>query len=118
VVDWAIVNGELGGPFANTGSGTRDGFGVGTPPATNDGTRVFTWSWNGHGSQQGFSYGQTTVGTDSNDPNTFMWEFAAENHPMPYTEVYIRSINPIPEPSTIAALFLGGMSLLLRRRRS
>ncbi|MFT5412186.1 MAG: hypothetical protein ACI9NC_004924, partial [Verrucomicrobiales bacterium] len=35
----------------------------------------------------------------------------------PYTEVYIRSINPIPERSTIAALLLGEMSLLLRRQR-
>jgi hypothetical protein len=46
-----------------------------------------------------------------------MWKIGTENHAMPYTEVYIRSINPIPERSTIAALLLGEMSLLLRRQR-
>ena len=54
----------------------------------NNGNRVFTWAWSGHGSQMGFSYG-TSITAGYNDPNTFLWENGTENHSIPYTEVYI-----------------------------
>lgn len=116
-VDWTILNGSGATVFSNSGSGTRDGFNVGTPIAGNNEQRVFTWAWGGHDNQQGFSYGQTVAGTDNNSPSTFMWENAVENHAIPYTEVYIRSINPIPEPGT-ALLGFVGMALMLHRRRA
>lgn len=67
--------------------------------SANGGDRIFTWAWNGHGNQRGFSYGQAITGVDANDPDTFLWEFANENHAIPYTELYIRIENPGPVTS-------------------
>jgi hypothetical protein len=51
--------------------------------------RVFTWGWDSHDYQQGFSYGgQIFLGTSA--ATNFLWENGAENHSIPYTEVYIR----------------------------
>ncbi len=109
----------------NTNANTRD-----TSISGNDGDRVFTWSWNGHGGQQGFSYGQAVQGVDGNDPNTFLWEIGTEAHAMPYTEVYIRNMNEpddplptneVPEPASIAIWSILGICLAgygYRRRRN
>jgi len=88
-VDLEILSG-LGAPFGPVTTNTRDTF----PPSTNDSTRIFTWSWGGHGGQKGFSYGSAVGGVDNNDPDTFLWEFTAENHAVPYTELYIRLETP------------------------
>ena len=57
--------------------------------------RVFTFSWNGHGFEQGFSYGDVVEGVNNDDSDTFLWEFSNEGHAIPYTEVYMRMIDPI-----------------------
>lgn len=62
----------------------------------NGGDRVFTWAWNGHGNQRGFSYGSAVQGVDNNDPDTFLWEFGTEGHALPYAELYIRLESPTP----------------------
>ncbi len=74
-----------------TGGNTRDFI------PHNDARRVFTWAWNGHASQKGFSYG-TSVNAGINDPNAFLWENGTENHSIPYTEVYI----PYDAPPSVA----------------
>ena len=87
-VGQAILSG-VGAPHGPIITNVRDGF----PQTGNDHTRVFTWGWGGHGNQQGFSYGQAATGVDGNDPDTFLWEFAAEDHAIPYTEVYIHPLS-------------------------
>jgi len=86
------VNDPTGLPGAtvgtNTGGNTRDFL-----PTGNDGDRVFTWPWSGHGSQQGFSYG-SSVTDGANTAASFLWESGNENHAIPYTEVYVRVENP------------------------
>lgn len=119
-VDWQILNGELGGTFFSANSGTRDGLSGGSPTPANNGQRVFTWAWGGHGDQKGFSYGQSVQGVDNNNANTFLWENGTEAHAIPYTEVYIHLLNPvvpIPEPGSAVLLGLSGLALMLGRRR-
>ncbi len=73
----------VGGPAATS---TRDSI----PPFGNDAGRIFTWPWGGHNNQRGFSYG-STVSNGTNAAGSFLWEFADEQHAMPYAEIYIRS---------------------------
>ncbi len=47
--------------------------------------RTFTWAWSGHNYKKGFSYGDTVRGS-----NGFLWEYAGNDHAIPYTEVYVR----------------------------
>jgi len=93
-VAWEILAGDpLGaGPFTQANSNTRDNCCAGS----NGPHRVFTWDWDGHGYQQGFSYGSSVEGTNGNSPTTFMWENTSERHAIPYTEVYIRRESPSP----------------------
>lgn len=60
----------------------------------NDGDRVFTWGWSGHGGQRGFSYGSAVNLAAGPSPTNFLWESGGENHEIPYTEIYIRSLTP------------------------
>lgn len=87
LVELDVQASSIGAAFLDLTSATRDGspFGSG-----NDHRRIFTWPWGGHGSMQGFAYGSTISGVNNNDPNTFLWESATENHAIPYAEVYIR----------------------------
>ena len=101
----------IGGPVLGTAGNSRD-----TIAAGNNFARIFTWSWTGHSSVQGFSFGNVTTNGDSSATN-FWWESANENHAIPYTEVYIRLLNPVPEPSATALAALGMLGLVLRRRR-
>lgn len=91
-VEHEIVSGG-GVPGADIGvnaaGNTRD-----TEIGGNDGDRIFTWAWDGHGSQKGFSYGSNVPGVDGDDPDTFLWENAVENHSIPYAELFIRLENP------------------------
>ena len=54
-----------------------------------DTTRLFTWPWNGHNSQRGFAYGGlvTYGGSGTYD---YLWEYLDQNHPIPYTQVFVR----------------------------
>jgi hypothetical protein len=117
-VEFEILSG-LGGAHGPVATNTRDNC---CGAANNGPQRVFTWEWGGHGNQQGFSYGQTVIGVDNNDPNTFLWEVAVENHALPYTEVFIRSLNApvIPEPTTLLLAVMGLLMsvVCIRRRRN
>jgi hypothetical protein len=110
---YAVVQEILSGPGSPHGpvdTNTRDTFG----PSGNNHERIFTWAWGGHGNQQGFSYGQTVLGVDGNDATTFLWESGAENHALPYTEVYIRLLNPVPPPESFKlAVGQDGATLVL-----
>ena len=59
----------------------------------NDGSRIFTWAWDGHNYQRGFSYG-STITAGANVASYYLWEFGVENHSIPYTEVYVRPNYP------------------------
>ena len=90
-VEMEIISG-IGAGFGPAVTNTRDTFN----PSGNDSTRIFTWAWNGHGNQKGFSYGSAIAGVDNNNPDTFLWENGGENHAIPYAEVYIRLKSPTP----------------------
>lgn len=115
-----IVSG-LGTPAAIVQGKTADTWntsGAGSSLIGNNAQRVFTWSWGPHGGQRGFSYGQTVQGVDNNSPTSFLWESGTENHAIPYTEVYIRSlVAVVPEPSAATLLLLAGPFLLRVARR-
>ena len=64
----------------------------------NDGDRVFTWGWSGHAGQRGFSFGQNVNVVAGPSATNFLWESAGENHELPYTELYIRSLAPATAP--------------------
>ena len=93
--DTYLVSGTVGasalGAGGSIGGRIRD-----TIVGGNNHTRIFTWAWGSHNNIKGFSYGQFTEGTNSNNPDTFLWEYANENHAIPYTEVYIRVPQPAP----------------------
>lgn len=107
-VELDIAASALGGAFADIASNTRDGTQSGGSSGNNH-ERIFTFPWGGHNNQQGFSFGSAVGGVDNDDPSTFLWEFATESHAIPYTEVFIRMINPpaVPEPSTGGLIMLG-----------
>jgi hypothetical protein len=86
-VEHEILSGR-DGPVAAQILNTRDAL-----PA-NNATRVFTFSWASHGHQKGFSFGNT-VADGANNATSFLWEFANENHALPYTELYIRLKVPV-----------------------
>ena len=89
-VQHEILSG-IGAPIGPLATDSRDATAGG-----NDFSRIFTWAWGGHGNQQGFSYGNV-VTNGANDGASFWWENADENHALPYTEVYIRLLNPKPQ---------------------
>jgi autotransporter-associated beta strand protein len=60
----------------------------------NDGRRVFTWGWSGHAGQRGFSYGASVNLVAGPSATNFLWESGGENHELPYTEIYVRSLTP------------------------
>ena len=98
-----IAAGQSGGPWFEANEDTRDTVDNNTD---NNERRVFTWPWGGHNDQRGFAYGGVdslgtglpTSGADTAD--TFLWDHPNNgfNHPIPYTEVYIRSLEPQAEP--------------------
>ncbi|MCU0662280.1 MAG: hypothetical protein MUC50_08135 [Myxococcota bacterium] len=56
---------------------------------SNSHARTFTWAWESHGLQTGFSYG-VTVGIGNTEPTNFLWQNGTEAHSLPYSEVYLR----------------------------
>ena len=88
-VEHEILSG-IGGAAGPVASNTRDAIDAG-----NNYARIFTWAWTGHGNQQGFSYGNV-VTNGANNATSFWWESGNENHALPYTEVYIRSLSHPP----------------------
>jgi hypothetical protein len=88
-IEHEVISGP-GSPLGPVATNTRDT----NPQSGNDYTRIFTWGWGNHGGQKGFSYGQPISGVANNDPDTFLWEFADENHAIPYSELYIRLESP------------------------
>ncbi|ADB17731.1 autotransporter-associated beta strand repeat protein [Pirellula staleyi DSM 6068] len=100
-----IVSG-LGSPLTYA-SNTRDS-------GEADGRRIFTWAWDGHGSQRGFSYGSSIGLVGGQSVTNFLWELGSENHEIPYSEVYIRTLAapPVQDNSLIkngtGTLTLGG----------
>ena len=56
---------------------------------SNNELRIFTRGRALHNNIKGFSYGLSISGWNSG--SDFLWEYAAENHAIPYTEVYIRN---------------------------
>ena len=87
-VEHSIGVNELTLPIDGVATNTRDTFG----PTGNDGGRVFTWAWGGHGNVRGFSYG-SSITNGANNGTSFLWENGNENHAIPYTEVYIRALD-------------------------
>ena len=86
-VDYRIVSGPFA-PFSQSNTNTRDN------STANQFERIFTWAWGGHNNQRGFSYG-SGVSNGANNATSFLWEFSNENHAIPYTEIYIRSLEPV-----------------------
>jgi trimeric autotransporter adhesin len=115
---WAIGAGHRLASFSidgvvGTGSNTRDSneqlpgeVGAGNR-GQNGAGRWFTYPWSGHGGLAGFSFGGNVSG--SSDASSHLWEFADENHAIPFTQVYVRpqlstpSLDPIPASGTAAA---------------
>jgi protocadherin Fat 4 len=81
----ALPGAQIGSSSTNTNDSINFG---------NDGDRIFTWAWSSHNNSKGFSYGQSVVGTDGNSATSYLWEFSTEDHAIPYTEVYMRLVNP------------------------
>lgn len=73
--------------------------------------RSFTWPWGGHNNRQGFSYGGAIQGVDGNNPNTFLWEFAAEAHAIPYTELYLRITSQLTQDNSVTKKGAGTLTL-------
>ena len=92
-VEHYVPDETWGGPYYILGS-TED-------LGANDQRRVFTWAWDGHNLQQGFSYG-SGVNNGSDSGTSFLWEFGNEQHAIPYTEVYIRSLEDQAAPPGLA----------------
>lgn len=93
----------LSGAQTYTGVQTRDA-------GDNDGRRVFTWGWSGHAGQRGFSYGSAVNLVSGSSPTNFLWENGGENHEIPYTEVYVRSLVPAT-PGNITKTGTGTLTL-------
>jgi autotransporter-associated beta strand protein len=83
-------DGLAGAETGSTRGNTRDHM----PNEHNDADRIFTWAWSGHANQKGFSYG-SAVSNGANNATSFLWENSNENHAIPYTEVYVRSLSPV-----------------------
>jgi autotransporter-associated beta strand protein len=99
----SILTGS-GGPTATS---TRDSLG----PFGNDAGRIFTWPWGSHNNQRGFSYG-SGVNNGNNAAGSFLWEFAGENHAIPYAEFYVRSMGAqIPRDNSVVKNGTGTLTL-------
>ncbi len=65
----------------------------------------FTFPWSGHGGVAGFSYRGSIDG--QNNGTSYLWEFANEDHAIPFTQLYLRpqvttgTPAPIPDTGTI-----------------
>ncbi len=88
--EWEVQASILGGAYSDATTNTWDTYE--NPPNNNDARRLFTFDWDGHNYQQGFSYGTTVPGADN--LTTFLWDDVTHgwNHAIPYTEVYIRAL--------------------------
>lgn len=69
--------------------------------------RIFTWPWQVHNSQAGFSYGQSVAGIAN--ATSYLWTAANENYAIPFAQVWIRPMfgddagwQPIPDAGTPA----------------
>ncbi|WP_068920817.1 fibrinogen-like YCDxxxxGGGW domain-containing protein [Planobispora rosea] len=73
-----VVNGT-----AYAGGNTRDW------NNNNGSRRVFTYEWQSHGWQKGFSYGAGQTG-GSTGSTSYLWQKGTEGSPIPFTQVFIR----------------------------
>ncbi|MFN3257621.1 MAG: fibrinogen-like YCDxxxxGGGW domain-containing protein [Ilumatobacter sp.] len=108
---WAVGAGHRLASFSvdgvvGTGSNTRDSneqlpgeVGAGNG-GQNGAGRWFTYPWSGHGGLAGFSFGGSVSG--SGDAASYLWEFADENHAIPFTQVYLRPQISTPPLDLIA----------------
>lgn len=89
--DWDLD----GGGGQNLARYIIDGTDYGSTYDTNDADpfddkrRTFTYSWNQHDNEQGFSYG-SSVCDGANTPSNYLWEYLFECNSIPFTQVYIR----------------------------
>lgn len=81
-ITWSVAASALGG--AVSGSGTTRHTSASTGAAL-----VTTSMLVAHGSLAGFAYGNGVNG-GSNAASNFLWTYATEGSPVPYTEVYVR----------------------------
>ncbi|MBG0827418.1 galactose oxidase [Planomonospora sp. ID67723] len=70
--------------------------------------RVFTYEWQGHGWEKGFSYGAGQTGGSSSG-TSYLWQKGSEGNPIPFTQVFIRpkitsaSYDAVPDAGTPAS---------------
>lgn len=107
---WAVGGGHRMDSFsidgvAGTGSNTKDSktkmpgeSGAGNR-GSSDEQRWFTFPWGSHGGLAGFSFGSNVAG--ENNTTSFLWERAAEQHAIPFTQVYLRPQISTPTLATI-----------------
>ena len=113
---WAFGGGHRLSAFeidgaGDSGSNTKDSktqmpgeSGNGNRSANNE-FAWFTYPWSGHGGLAGFSYSGNVGG--QNNGTSYLWEFANENHAIPFTQVFIRpqlstpTLAAIPDQGTV-----------------
>lgn len=79
-----IVDSSALGP-----GGTSSGDLIDVQSGGDDQRRIFTFAWDDHNDEQGFSYG-ATVNLGDNSSTNYLWEYQGESSAIPYTEVYLR----------------------------
>lgn len=90
-IDFFVDDSSLGLGTSLDDGNTEDHFCCVAPAQStglDDHTRIFTWPFDGNGFEQGFAYGLSVLDGDT-DPASFLLNNAMD-HPIPYTEVYVR----------------------------
>ncbi len=87
-VDLFVFDSVLGTMASLIGANTEDTVDPFSSFGADDHTRIFTWAWDGHTLQQGFSYGTSVTIGDTSSTNFAYNEGMGRS--LPYTEIYIR----------------------------